>query len=147
MQFLLKNADKRTLETYILPILYIIALSRISLYGTESDVSPSSGACIIWRFTSECWSVLYYTWDSPINLKWRRFASDCYISAFLLRSIVLVYVNGSHMIQIGSRSTSGRMLNGELYVQRLQTLICICFFYRLFLEILHETACKQMQIN
>ena len=49
----------------------------------------------------------------------------------------------SDMIEICSGITSGRVLNGELHTQRLQK-----FFYLQGLKrSLHETACKQMQIN
>ena len=63
-----------------------------------------------------------------------------------------------HLMQICCGITCGRVLNGELYAQRLQKLIYLhlftdCFiiirtnfFWRLEIN-LHETVCKQMQIN
>ena len=69
-------------------------------------------------------------------------------------------VNIKHIIQICSGITRGRVLNGELYAQRLQKLIYLYLFTDCFMQIslqsseqvrlernLHETVCKQIQIN
>ena len=55
------------------------------------------------------------------------------------------------MIQIYSGITSGRVLNGELYAQRLQKLIYLhlltgCFM-KICLQSSEKTAWKQMQTN
>ena len=48
--------------------------------------------------------------------------------------------------KINSGITLGRVLNGELYAQRLQKLIYLHFFYKdCFMKVLfnfHETVCK-----
>ena len=65
-----------------------------------------------------------------------------------------------HVIQICSGITCGRVLNGELYTQRLQKLIYLHSYTDCFMKIsvhvtggshrvernLHETVCGQMQI-
>ena len=59
-----------------------------------------------------------------------------------------------YVIQICSEITHGRVLNGELYAQRLQKLIYLHLSTGCFMKIslqltgnLHETVCRQMPIN
>ena len=63
----------------------------------------------------------------------------------------------NYTIQIFSGISRGRVLNGELYAQRLQKLIYLHLSTGCFMKIslsgcrlernLHETVCRQIQIN
>ena len=57
-----------------------------------------------------------------------------------------IYPN-QHIIQICSIITRGRVLNGELYAQRLQKLVYLHLPSLRVKRNLHETVCRQMQIN
>ena len=129
-------------------------LKRVSLYfdmqtficASDSSVGISVAHCtnkgnpraVCWTYKCKC-----MTFFGHCILILVRIFCWCWFNKAYIPTNLWIY----HTIEICSGITRGRGLNGELYAQRLKRNLNHDSWSCRLMRNLHETACRQMQIN
>ena len=132
-------------ELYVLKAIFLACI-----YWTASlGIAPQSSVYI--------WNFQFFPFSMQESCSLVEYFTICLISLSLPPAPLYCK---NYILQIYSEITRGRVLNRELNTQRLQQLIYLCLSTDCFMKIslhssgpdkwrkhLHETVCRQTQIN